>query len=126
VVAPCRSGDWIPETGLWPWAPPFVDQTPLALPRLAIGARPMLAGLSPARFEEIEGIADGAQLPFDAVWLMQCAPTYAARGDKSALYRSPFCTMVAVTGDKAGADNCMVGRNFDWSEPETPVIFDTR
>jgi hypothetical protein len=126
VVAPCRSGNWIPETGLWPWAPPFVDQTPLALPRLAIGARPMLAGLAPARFEEIEGIADGAQLPFDAVWLMQCAPTYAARGDKSALYRSPFCTMVAVTGDKAGADDCIVGRNFDWSDPETPAIFDTR
>ena len=124
VVAPCTSGDWIPETGLWPWAPSFVDQTPLALPRLAIGARPMLAGLAPGRFEEIEGIADGAQLPFDAVWLTQCAPTYAARSDKSTLYRSPFCTMVAVTGDRAGADDCIVGRNFDWSDPETPVIFD--
>ncbi len=125
VVARCTSGEWIPSTGLWSWAPPFFDQTPLALPRLAIGARPMLAGLAPERLKEIEGIADGTGLPFDAIWLTQCAPTYAARTDVTTLYRSPFCTMVAAVGDKAGADDCVVGRNFDWSEPESPVVLDT-
>jgi hypothetical protein len=126
VVTPCRSGEWIPDAGLWSWAPPFIDQTPLALPRLAIGARSLLAGLAPEQIDEIAGIADGAQLPFDAVWLAQCAPTYAAHTDKVDLYRSPFCTMIAVTGDKAGADDCVVGRNFDWSTPEIPVIVDNR
>ena len=124
VVAPCDSEAWIPDTGLWPWAPSFVNQTPLALPRLAIGARPMLAGLAPELMDELEGIADGAGLPFDAVWLTQCAPVLAARQTKADLYRSPFCTMVALTGDRAGADDCLVGRNFDWSQAEQPVIVD--
>ncbi|MCL4695275.1 MAG: hypothetical protein KJ060_22525, partial [Candidatus Hydrogenedentes bacterium] len=126
VVSPCRSGEWIPNGGLWSLAPPFVDQTPLALTRLAIGARPMLAGLAPGWLDEISGMADGAQLPFDAVWLTQCAATYTARASKDEMYRSPFCSMVAVTGDKAGADDCVVGRNFDWPDQESPVIADTR
>ncbi len=126
VVSPCRTGEWIPASGLWSLAPPFVDQTPLALTRLAIGARPMLAGLAPGWLDEISGMADGAQLPFDAVWLTQCAATYAARASTDEMYRSPFCSMVAVTGDKAGADDCVVARNFDWPDQESPIIVDTR
>ncbi|MCC6694712.1 MAG: neutral/alkaline non-lysosomal ceramidase N-terminal domain-containing protein [Candidatus Hydrogenedentes bacterium] len=126
VVVPCDAKEWIPNTGLWPWAPPFVNQTPLALPRLAIGARPMLATLAPELMDEVAGIADGAGLPFDAVWLTQCAPILAARSNKADLYRSPFCTMFALTGDRAGADDCLVGRNFDWSKPEQPVIVEAR
>lgn len=126
VVAPCRSGEWIPESGLWALAPSFVDQTPLALPRLAIGARPMLAALTTDAFDEIVGLADGAQLPFDAVWLVQCATTYSSRSDRVGMYRSPFCTMAAVTGDRAGADDCVVGRNFDWPRADSPVIVDAR
>ena len=103
-----------------------MNLTPLALPRLAIGARPLLDGLAPEVFEELEGVADGAGLPFDAAWLVQCASTFAAAGDMESRYRSPFCTMFAVTGLRAGADDVLVGRNLDWDEPEEPVLLDVR
>ncbi len=124
VCKPCDSGEWIPKDGLWGYAPRFMNLTPLALPRLGIGARPMLAGLAPDVLAELEGMAEGAGMAFDAVWLTQCAPTFAAKADRAAMYRSPFCTMFAAVGDLAGADDILVGRNFDWTRAEAPFVFD--
>lgn len=126
VVAPCDTGALIPDTGLWAVAPPFVNQTPLALPRLAVGARPMLRGLPDAAQRTLEGIADGAGLPFDAVWLTQVMPTYAEQAEIDELYRSPFCTMFAAVGDRAGADGLLVARNLDWPAPEPVVVLEER
>ncbi|MBX7256888.1 MAG: neutral/alkaline non-lysosomal ceramidase N-terminal domain-containing protein [Candidatus Hydrogenedentes bacterium] len=126
VVKPCDSGEWIPKDGLWGMAPRFMNLTPLALPRLGIGARPMLAGLSSDVLAEMEGVAEGAGMPFDAVWLTQCAPTFAAKTDRAPMYRSPFCTMFAAVGDRAGADDILAGRNFDWTRAEAPFVFDVR
>lgn len=124
VRKPCDEGEWIPKDGLWGMAPGFMNLTPLALPRLGIGARPMLAGVTPDVMAEMEGMAEGAGMPFDAVWLSQCAPTFAAKSDRAPMYRSPFCTMVAATGDRAGADDILMGRNFDWHRAEAPFVFD--
>lgn len=126
IVEACDRKTLIPDTGLWAWAPPFVNQTPLALPRLAIGARPLIEGLSREAHAEVEGMADGAGLPFDAVWLVQCEPTFAARGNLPDRYRSPFCTMVAAVGDRAGADDVLVGRNLDWPDDDPPIVTETR
>ncbi|MCC6796007.1 MAG: neutral/alkaline non-lysosomal ceramidase N-terminal domain-containing protein [Candidatus Hydrogenedentes bacterium] len=124
IVSRCEDGSWIPSSGMWTYAPSFLDLTPVALWRLSIGARPMLATLSNETLDTLEGIADGAGLPFDAVWLMQCAPTIAAGESIEALYQSPFCTMVAITGERAGSDQVLVGRNFDWIDAENPVVVD--
>jgi hypothetical protein len=124
IVARCQDGTWIPKTGWWNFAPSFLDLSPLALPRLGIGARPMLATLSSESLDTLEGLADGAGLPFDAAWLLQCAPTIAASESLDAVYQSPFCTMLAITGERAGSDQVLVGRNFDWPEAEQPVICD--
>lgn len=126
IVARCRDGELIPESGLWKAAPSFMDLTPLALPRLGIGARPLLTGLAPGPFAELEGVADGAGMPFDAVWLLQCEPVFAARGSLEERYRSAFCTMFAVVGEKAGAEDILVGRNLDWPDEEPPVILEAR
>lgn len=113
VVQPCADGRLIPDTGLWRLAPPFLDLTPSALIRLAIGVRPLLDNISPETFAELEATAEACHLPFDAVWLLQCLPQLTAAGYKEELYRSPFCTLFAVTGEKAGADGILVGRTFD-------------
>lgn len=126
VAAHCADGSWIPKSGLWVYAPSFIDLTPFALPRLAIGARPMLTSLSNDVLDTLEGIADGAALPFDAVWLLQCAPTIAAHDSKEEVYGAPFCTMLAITGDRAGTDQVLVGRNFDWPAGEAPVVYDVQ
>ena len=118
IVTPCRDRVLVPDAEPWTFAPGFVDLSVLAVPRLAVGARPMLAGLDPALREELEGLAAGAQLPFDACWLVQCAPVLLAHTPVADLYRSPFCTMFAVVGDRAGADDVRVARNFDWPHDE--------
>jgi len=124
LVQRCEDGTLIPSEGLWSYAPAFVNLTPIALPRLGIEARQMLATLSENTFDLLEGIADGAGLPFDAVWLLQSAPTLAAQASIDAVYSAPLCTMVAITGERAGADQILLGRNFDSPESVTPVAFE--
>lgn len=125
IVAPVADRTAIPtDTGLWQYAPAFLDLTPLALPRLAIGARPLLAGVSEDAFREIEGMADAVGLPFDAVWLLQCAPALAEPANVPAFYRAPFCTMFAVAGPRAGAGGLVAGRNLDWTGDEAPVVLE--
>ncbi|MBI4559197.1 MAG: neutral/alkaline non-lysosomal ceramidase N-terminal domain-containing protein [Candidatus Hydrogenedentes bacterium] len=124
VLAPVASRELVPNAGLWRLAPSFIDLSPLALPRLAVGMRPMLAGLSEDVVREIDGVAVGSSLPFDAVWLLQCLGTSAAPYDLADLYRAPYCTMFAAVGDRAGADDVLVGRNFDWKGDESVVIIE--
>jgi hypothetical protein len=103
---------------------PYFNTTPIALFVLGIGARPLLQGISKDAFEEVEGMADGAGLPFDALWLLQAHPVIAAQPDVSTLYRAPFCTMFASVGDRAGADDVLVGRNLDWPDDDPPVLIE--
>ncbi len=124
VLEPIESGAYIPSTGLWANAPPFLDLKPIALPALAISARPMLAGLSQSLWREIDGMAFAAGLPFDAVWLIHCSRAIAMRSKRDNQYRTPFCTMFAVVGDRAGADDVLVGRNFDWPDNDESLLFD--
>lgn len=126
IVAHIESGQYVPKTGGWSWLPSFVDPLPLALPQLGISVRPMLTGVGPNVTEEIEGMAAGAGLPFDAVWLLQCGAVIAARGKTEDLYRSPFCTMFAAVGGKAGADDLLIGRNLDWADDDQFGIRDVR
>jgi hypothetical protein len=77
-------------------------------------------------FAEVEGLARGVDLPFDGVWLLQHAVGFAQRRDTAPLFDAPLCTMLAVTGDRAGAEDLLVGRNLDWPEPENPVVAEVR
>ena len=126
VLAPLEAGAIVPTTPPFTWLPEIIDASVLALPMLGIGARPLLTGLPDPVFDELEGMADGAGLPFDAAWLVQCAHVFAERGNRADRYRTPFCTMVAVTGDRAGAEDLLIARTLDWPYDEEPVIVDER
>jgi neutral ceramidase len=125
IVAPVESGAAIPDDGWWKLAPPFLDLTPVALTRLATGARPFLGGLSEDIVSEVEGLAAGAGLPFDAAWLLQCAPVFGEEDGAELFYRAPYCTLFAVVGEKAGG-GLIVGRNLDWKDPEPPLVVEYR
>jgi hypothetical protein len=126
IVSAVSSGAFLPAAGAWSYWPAFLDPAPLALPVMAIAARPLLDGVSDAAFEEMEGMADGAGLPFDAVWLLQNAANFSLQEDKAPLFSTPLCTMFAVVGDRAGADDLLVGRNLDWSSEEIPVLIEVQ
>ena len=121
-VAPMTAGTLLPSTGFWRKMPAFLNTPPLALFTLGIGVRPLLQGISSDAFQEVEGMADGAGLPFDAMWLLQSAPVLSAQPNTDALYRAPFCTMFAAIGERAGTDELIVGRNLDWADAEMATI----
>ncbi len=126
VITPVEAKEILPAALPFTWLPSFIDSTVLALPMHGIGARPLLANLSDAAFDELEGMAEGAELPFDALWLVQTAGVFAERADSADRYRTPFCTMAAVTGERAGAEDVLVARCMDWPRPEEPVIVEAR
>jgi hypothetical protein len=126
ILRPLDDGTLLLDAPPYTVAPKFVDLSVLALPLLGIGARPLLTGLAAPVFDELEGAAEGAGMPFDAYWLLQCAPVFAERHILADRYRSPFCTMLAVVGNRAGADDLLVARNLDWPGNEAPVILDLR
>ncbi|MBP8131807.1 MAG: neutral/alkaline non-lysosomal ceramidase N-terminal domain-containing protein [Candidatus Hydrogenedentes bacterium] len=126
IAQPVTAGKLAPGAGLGVWTPGFLDTTPLALTVLGVRARTLLSGLSPGTFAEVEGIARGVGLPFDAVWLLQHAAYLEAWSSAPEFLETPFCTMFAATGDRAGADSLLVGRNFDWPANEAPVVVEMR
>ncbi|MEA3365785.1 MAG: C45 family autoproteolytic acyltransferase/hydrolase, partial [Candidatus Hydrogenedentes bacterium] len=117
-----------PKEPFWAFLPDFVEQylatANVTVPWLAMGARPMLSGLPAPLYEEMAGMAAGADMPFDAAWLVQCGPMIEAREELGELFRAPFCTMFAAVGLKAGADDILIGRNLDWPQPVEPLVYD--
>jgi hypothetical protein len=124
VAEPLESGALLPTDSVWKKMPSFLNIAPFPLLTLAVGARPMLQGVSPQMLEELDGVAEGAELPFDAVWLTQALTVIGSQPKVDGLFRAPFCTMFATTGDRAGVDGLLVGRNLDWVGDEPPVISD--
>lgn len=129
-AARAASGEIGPQEPFWAFLPDFAEQylatSNVTIPWLAMGARPMLAGLPDRLFEEMVGMTAGADVPFDAAWLVQCGPMIEAREGLGELFRGPFCTMFSAVGLKAGADDILIGRNLDWPEPVEPVVYDVR
>ncbi|MCK5862868.1 MAG: hypothetical protein KAH38_10305, partial [Candidatus Hydrogenedentes bacterium] len=122
VIEPVDDGSALPVTGMFSYIPSFIETKTLALPVLGMGSRSLLQGISLDLIQEMEGMAEGARLPFDAFWLLQNAPLYGMIEDKSVLFATPLCTMFAVVGDRPGTKKLLVGRNLDWALSEKAVI----
>jgi hypothetical protein len=116
-----QSGAVRPADALWSHWPRMLDPVPMMLPALAASARPALGGVDEDLFAALEGAAQGADLPFDAFWLIQ--DTHLVGNQEEPLsIQGPRGTQVAVAGEKAGADGTIVGLNFDWPGNEIPVV----
>ena len=126
IAGAVESGAFKPETGLWSYWPSFLNPAPLALPAMGMKARTLLKGMPDPLFSELEGMAQGARMPFDALWLLQNAAQFSMREDKAALFQTPLCTIFAAVGDRAGADGLLVGRNLDWEAEERAVVIEER
>ncbi len=122
VLAPLNTGALLPKSGNWAAIPSFINPAPLALPALGMAFRKPLTGISPFLLREMEGMAEGVGLPFDAIWLLQNAAHLSITEDTASVFQTPLCTIFAAAGDRAGADRLLVGRNLDWSNAEVPVV----
>ncbi len=122
VLAAIRSDELRPDAPLWSHWPAFLDATPIALPALASGIRPWLRDAQADTLAALEGMASGASMPFDAVWLTQNAHVLRRQGEEAKWFQAPLGTMVAVLGDRAGADGTVIGVNLDWPTEEQPVV----
>ncbi len=124
VAEPVAFGELAPPEAWWRRVPPFIDVSPLALPYMGILARPILADASASVQEEVEGLADGAGIAFDAAWLLQCGGNF-ARGEAEDA-STPAGVLLAVAGDRAGADDVLVGMNWDGGPGARPMVFTVR
>lgn len=123
IVAPMDAGTLRPSSNVWQYlSMTHLDISPLLLLAMGVGTRPLLQGVPAETLDTLRGMADGAGLPFDAVWMTQCAPVIGAQPKADVFYRAPFCTMFATVGDKAGAGDVLVARNLDWNVREKAVI----
>lgn len=118
VLAPVREGLLRPPERVWSYWPHALDPTPVALPGLASSARTRLSGMSSELFAVLDGFAGGAGLPFDANWLLQNVYSLERPANDVAWFGEPLSTAVAIVGERAGAEDVMVGLNLDWPVPE--------
>ncbi|NLN93632.1 MAG: hypothetical protein GX130_10050 [Candidatus Hydrogenedens sp.] len=125
IFDPVDTGKWYAPGSWWKGAPSFMNLTPVALTSLGMGSRSLLLGLSEDYIREMEGLAEGAGLPFDGLWLMQHARLYTLVKDQAELFSLPLCTMVALTGDYTGTGDLLLGRTLDWVDEEEDLILRT-
>lgn len=90
-----------------------------ALARRTLAYLPALQAVSPAYVEEVRGLADGARIPFEEAWLIQCRGEASGEG-QMADRRSRMaegCSTFACTGTATADGQPLAGQNQDL-EPE--------
>ena len=123
VLAPIRDGSIATDLGPWNLARRVVDPAPLALAELANDARPLMRGLAASDMEELQGLSDGAGLPFLAIWLLHTVPYLAndlteLAGSQGALF--------AVTEEREGSDGLLVGHVLGGSQTASQLVIEVK
>lgn len=90
------------------WMPAFVETRPLALYEAAFAFRPRMKGLSPHYTSCLAAMAEAENLAFDEAWLAQCLPTQEAQAEPAKVARQTAGFVIAIAGDRAGADGLLV------------------
>ena len=126
ITGPVQSGVLRPDGDRWRLWPAMLDPAPLALPALAVSVRPLLQALSSDFFSEVEGFAAGADLPFDAAWLLQHEALLAAGTVAPPAQDAPGGAMFGLLGEVAGANAPLVALDLDTGASGQPVVTEVR
>ncbi len=87
----------------------------LVLPLLVLHARRLQRHVPPAYLAEMEGIARGAGVPYDAILLENLFLTLAEQPDKTSYLSLPArCTNVVALGDATSMGQLLHGSTLDW------------
>ncbi|MGC8738893.1 MAG: neutral/alkaline non-lysosomal ceramidase N-terminal domain-containing protein [Candidatus Hydrogenedens sp.] len=124
IQRPILEGRYLPEQGFFSFIPSsWINISSLILPAMAISIRPWAKKLHPEIVDELIGISDGAEMPFDKIWLLQNAINIQNAQSYNPLFDTPLCTAVAILGERAGAKDILIAHTVDWAINELPVIF---
>src|SRR5262249_28241280 len=88
---------------------------------------PETRAYAPDLVEEVEGIASGADVPFEKVWFLNCfdeAGNYRLYRDRNAFGHA--CTTFAATGRSTVGGVTYIGQNWDISDWYDCVILDIK
>ena len=87
---------------------------------VAAGFEPEIRALRPDLIEEMQGIAEGAELPYEDILTLNC------RSEVMFASASNSCTVVAATPEVSGDGKTYLGQNWDWRESGygTTVVLD--
>jgi len=90
----------------------------LIMPFMALLCRPLHAQAPPELLEEMCGLAEGAEIPYDGVFLMNGLLTLMVQEDFASLLKSVnLCTNIVRVPEQADRPVIHV-RNVDWNWPE--------
>lgn len=124
IQKPVLEGRYLPEKGFFSSIPSsWINMSSLILPAMAISIRPWAKKIHPEIIDELIGISDGAEMPFDKIWLLQNAINLQNAQSYNPLFDTPLCTAIAIFGERAGAKDVLVAHTVDWAINELPVIF---
>lgn len=116
-------GAILPDTAPYTMLPDFINPAAVGIVPLATSARVQLSTMADWQRDLVAGMATGAAMPFDALWLLQTATSLPLYEDKAPLFNAPLCTIFAVGGEQA-AGGMLIGRNLDWPHKEWPLIIE--
>jgi pimeloyl-ACP methyl ester carboxylesterase len=91
----------------------------LLFPLMAARARSLHRFVPEDLVEEMKGVAEGAGIPYDAVFLMNTFLTLAEQTDRDVLLKLPAnCTNAVLFGTASRDERLLLARNLDWGMTE--------
>ena len=117
--APSTPNDRTFSNPLWKIWGALVDTESTARFQSALTARASLTETSESLTLELDGIAHGAGIPFDALWMLQSTPQETSVG-----YQPHDGTTFAVAGDRAGADDLLIALNTGEANQPRPLVLE--
>jgi isopenicillin-N N-acyltransferase like protein len=101
--------------------PPLIERDLLAY---AMGHLPESRAYCPDLIEEIDGIAEGANLPFEKLWFLNCFDEAGAYQIHRSRAAGHACTTFAATGLSTTDGTTYLGQGWDMPEMWDSVILD--
>ncbi len=124
IYNPILEGRYVPEQGFFSTIPySWVDISSLMLPAMGISIRPWGKKLHPEVIDELIGVSDGSEIPFDKLWLLQNAINIQNAQTLNPLFDTPLCTAIAISSERAGAKDVLIAHTIDWAIDESPMVF---
>jgi len=119
VLKPIREGSIEADLGVWSLLRGAADPAPLALVDLSDEALELMRGLAESDLEELQGLADAAELPFLAVWLLQTSSYFREDPEES---KGVQDALFAITNGRSTSDGVLVAHTLAGGRHQQHIV----